>query len=148
VLPINRAAFTVAHAEWKKLQLETRMHVGQMKDLECPGCVPGEVALHGDGNQKLFTWAPGGHGKQASREPYYQDVLFVSADLVGNDMKATGKILKNEVGACAACARVSAVHSKYVKFQVKNAQHFGFLNVQSSSHASLSATMAHACFWV
>jgi hypothetical protein len=97
VLPINRAAFTVAHAEWKKLQLEIRMHVGQLKDLECPACVPGERAVHGDGNQKLFTW---GRDKEASREPYYQEVLFAPAELVDKDMKAVDKILKNEVGAC------------------------------------------------
>lgn len=107
VVSINRDAFTVAHAEWKKLQLETRMHVGQLNDLVCPACVPGERSLHGDGNQKLSTWA---RDRQASREPYYQDVLFVSADLVDKDMKAVDKVLGKEVGgwwALAACvARV------------------------------------------
>jgi hypothetical protein len=107
VVSINRDAFTVAHAEWKKLQLEIRMHVGQLNDLNCPACVPGERSLHGDGNQKLLTWA---RDRQASREPYYQDVLFVSADLVDKDMKAVDKVLGKEVGgwwALAACiARV------------------------------------------
>jgi len=69
------------------------MHVGQLKDLECPACVPGERAVHGDGNQKLSTWD---RGRQASREPYYKDVLFAPAQLVDQDMKAVDKILKNE----------------------------------------------------
>lgn len=98
-LPINRASFSVAHSEWKKHQMETRMHVGQLNDLECPACVPGERALHGDGNQKLYTWS---RGRQAAREPYYRDVLFVSPQLVDKDMKAVDKILKNEVGTGTA----------------------------------------------
>lgn len=98
-LPINRAAFRVAHSEWKKLQLDTRMHVALMKDLECPACVPGHRALHGDGNQKLFTW---GRNKQASREPYYTDTLFAPADKVANDMNAVSRLLKNEVSSRAS----------------------------------------------
>lgn len=94
MLPINRAAFRVAHSEWKKWQVETRMYVGQLKDLECPACVPGERALHGDGNQKLFTWA---RDKEAARKPYYKGLLFADPDLVQNDMKAVGTLLKNEV---------------------------------------------------
>lgn len=98
-LPINRASFSVAHSEWKKQQLETRMHVGQLNDLECPACVPGERALHGDGNQKLFTWS---RGKEAAREPYYKDMLFVPQQLVDKDMKAVDRILQKEVGTGTA----------------------------------------------
>lgn len=109
-LPINRAAFRVAHSEWKKLRVDTRMYVAQLNDLECPACVPGQRALHGDGNQKLFTWA---RGKEASREAYYKDMLFAPADTVYNDMKAVGTLLKNEVRTAAlghmrVCARLSA----------------------------------------
>lgn len=93
-LPINRAAFRVAHSEWKKMQVDTRMYIAQLNDLECPACVPGHRALHGDGNQKLFTWA---RGKEASREPYYTDMLFAPADKVYNDMKAVDSLLKTEV---------------------------------------------------
>ena len=74
--------------------MDTRIYVAQLNDLECPACVPGQRALHGDGNQKLFTWA---RGKEASREPYYKDMLFAPADLVDNDMKAVDTLLKNEV---------------------------------------------------
>jgi hypothetical protein len=80
------------------------MHVGQLDDLRCPACVPGERALHGDGNQKLFTWA---RGREASHEPYYTDVLFAPAELVDKDMKAVGKILGNEVGILAVVAYVT-----------------------------------------
>lgn len=93
-LLINRTAFRLAHSEWKKLQVETRMHVGQLDDLVCPACLPGERALHGDGNQKLFTWS---RGREASRGPYYKGVLFADAELVDRDMKAVSQILGNEV---------------------------------------------------
>lgn len=56
-LPISRAAFRLAHSEWKKHAVDSRMCVGQLNDLECPACVSGERALHGDGNQKLFNWS-------------------------------------------------------------------------------------------
>lgn len=89
----------MAHSEWKKLQVDTRMHVAQLKDLECPACVPGERALHGDGNQKLHTWD---RGREASREPYYTDTLFAPSDKVANDMNAVASLLKNEVSIRAS----------------------------------------------
>lgn len=93
-LAINRTAFRAAHSEWKKLQVETRMFVAQLNDLVCPACLLGARALHGDGNQKLFTWA---RGREALIEAYYKGVLFACSDLVARDMKVVSKILGTEV---------------------------------------------------
>jgi hypothetical protein len=53
---INITAFRTAHNEYKKCQVDLRLGLQRLNDLECPACSAGMAGVHIDSNVKLFTW--------------------------------------------------------------------------------------------
>ena len=56
---INTTAFRDAHREYKFCQMDLRLGLQRLNDLECPACSAGMAGVHVDANMKLFTWKRG-----------------------------------------------------------------------------------------
>lgn len=65
---INVHAFRCAHSEYKFCQMDLRLGLQRLNDLECPACSGGMAGVHVDANMKLFTWR---RGREPWRQPHY-----------------------------------------------------------------------------
>jgi hypothetical protein len=76
---ISTGAFRRAAEEYSSCQLDLRLGVKQINDLDCPACSGGNCAYHVDSNMKLFVWQ---RNRQPWRTPHFCGEFFAeSADV-------------------------------------------------------------------
>jgi hypothetical protein len=90
---INLKAFRAAHREYKFCQLDLRLGLQRLNDLECPACSAGMAGVHIDCNMKLFTWK---RGREVWRPPHYNE-LFADDASVQLSLQALDLAMGNQV---------------------------------------------------
>lgn len=75
---ISTGAFRRAADEYSSCQLDLRLGIKQLNDLDCPACSEGDTAYHIDSNMKTFVWE---RGRQPWRKPHFTEFFADSADV-------------------------------------------------------------------
>eukprot|EP00775_Hariotina_reticulata_P000077 gene77-biopygen206 len=81
---INKEAFRRGYREFKGCQMDLRLGVQLLNDLQCPACSSGSACVHIDSNMKLFVWE---RARELWRTARYKE-FFVSDDDVQLTIKA------------------------------------------------------------
>lgn len=97
---INKEAFRRGYREFKGCQMDLRLGVQLLNDLQCPACSSGSACVHIDSNMKLFTW---NRGRELWRTPRYKE-FFVSDTDVQLTVKAADAVrVSRLLQLCGAC---------------------------------------------
>jgi hypothetical protein len=86
-------AFHCAHSEYKFCQMDLRLSLQRLNDLERPACSGGMAGVHIDANMKLFTWR---RGREPWRQQHYReffaDDASVQLTLQALDLATGGRV--------------------------------------------------------
>jgi hypothetical protein len=75
---ISTGAFRRAAEEYSSCQLDLRLGIKQLNDLDCPACSGGDCAYHIDSNMTLFVWE---RNRRPWRTPHFREFFAESADV-------------------------------------------------------------------